>query len=150
MRRLGATGGDSSSFAAPRTVRLARHTSAFAEVVSFYGDGVGLPVVATFDDHDGYSGVIFGLPGSTHELEFTTSLTGEPGPVFTPSADDLLALYFESRAAVAAFVGGVLAWIGLIHAPQLGWGAAPGVALGYALFGVVCLVAGMQQKQAPG
>ena len=55
-----------------------------------------------------------------------------------------------SRAAVAAFAGGVLAWIGLIHAPQLGWGAAPGVALGYALFGIVCLVAGMQQKQAPG
>ncbi|HEV8094118.1 MAG TPA: hypothetical protein VGP71_00235 [Burkholderiales bacterium] len=53
-----------------------------------------------------------------------------------------------NRAAVAAFAGAVLAWIGLIHAGQLGWGAAPGVALGYALFGVVCLVAGLQQKQA--
>jgi AGZA family xanthine/uracil permease-like MFS transporter len=54
-----------------------------------------------------------------------------------------------NRAAVAAFAGAVLAWIGLIHAPQLGWGAAPGVALGYAMFGLVCLAAGAQQKQAP-
>ena len=54
-----------------------------------------------------------------------------------------------TRAAIAAFAGAALAWIGLIHAGQLGWGAAPGVALGYALFGVVCLAAGLQQKQAP-
>ena len=53
-----------------------------------------------------------------------------------------------NRAAVTAFAGAVLSWIGLIHAAQLGWGAAPAVALGYALFGVICLVAGMQQKQA--
>jgi AGZA family xanthine/uracil permease-like MFS transporter len=52
-----------------------------------------------------------------------------------------------NRAAVAAFAGAALAWIGLIHAPQLGWGAAPGVALGYAMFGLVCLAAGTQQKQ---
>jgi len=54
------------------------------------------------------------------------------------------------RAAVTAFVGAALAWIGLIHGAQLGWGAAPAVALGYALFGMVCLVAGRQQSQATG
>src|SRR6185436_14696626 len=54
-----------------------------------------------------------------------------------------------NRAAVTAFVGAGLAWIGLIHGAKLGWMVAPSVALGYALFGVVCLIAGMQQKQAP-
>jgi AGZA family xanthine/uracil permease-like MFS transporter len=43
------------------------------------------------------------------------------------------------RAAVAAFVGAALAYIGLIHGPHLGWGVSPAVALGYALFGAVCL-----------
>jgi AGZA family xanthine/uracil permease-like MFS transporter len=55
-----------------------------------------------------------------------------------------------NRAAIAAFVGAALSWIGLIHAAQMGWGAAPAVALGYALFGVVCLAAGRQQAQATG
>jgi AGZA family xanthine/uracil permease-like MFS transporter len=48
------------------------------------------------------------------------------------------------RAAVTAFIGAALAWIGLIHGAQLGWGAAPMVALGYALMGVICLVARFQ------
>ncbi|MBI2752629.1 MAG: regulator [Betaproteobacteria bacterium] len=52
-----------------------------------------------------------------------------------------------NRAAVTAFAGAVLSWIGLIHAAQLGWGAAPAVALGYTLFGVVCLMAAGQAKQ---
>ena len=54
-----------------------------------------------------------------------------------------------NRAAVTAFIGAGLAWIGLIHGAKLGWMVAPGVALGYALFGVVCLVAALQHKQAP-
>ena len=49
-----------------------------------------------------------------------------------------------NRAAVTAFIGAGLAWIGLIHGAQLGWGAAPMVALGYALFGVVCLIMAWQ------
>lgn len=43
-------------------------------------------------------------------------------------------------AAIASFVGAVLAFIGLIHAHEVGWAAAPSVALGYAFFGVVCLI----------
>ena len=53
-----------------------------------------------------------------------------------------------THAAVTAFVGAALSFIGLIHGAQLGWAASPAVALGYALFGVVCLIAGRQQKQA--
>ncbi|MFC9980397.1 regulator [Gordonia sp. NPDC127522] len=42
-------------------------------------------------------------------------------------------------AAIAASVGAVLSFIGLIHAPEVSWAAAPAVALGYLLFAVVCL-----------
>ncbi len=37
------------------------------------------------------------------------------------------------RAAIAALVGAALSWVGLLHADQVGWMAAPGVALGYFL-----------------
>ncbi len=43
-------------------------------------------------------------------------------------------------AAATAFFGAILAFIGLIHASTLGWAASPVVALGYALFGIVCLI----------
>lgn len=42
-------------------------------------------------------------------------------------------------AALGAGVGAALSFIGLIHAPQVGWAAAPQVALGYVLFAAVCL-----------
>ena len=56
------------------------------------------------------------------------------------------------RAAATAFIGAALAWIGLIHGAQLGWGAAPMVALGYALMGVICLAARLQDpdRGTPG
>ena len=53
-----------------------------------------------------------------------------------------------TRAAVTAFVGAALSYIGLIHGAQHGWGVSPSVALGYALFGVTCLLAGSQKQQA--
>ncbi|GAB90120.1 hypothetical protein [Gordonia rhizosphera] len=42
-------------------------------------------------------------------------------------------------AAIACGVGAVLSFIGLIHAPEVQWAANPEVALGYLLFGIVCL-----------
>ncbi|MGB5110401.1 MAG: regulator [Mycobacterium sp.] len=42
-------------------------------------------------------------------------------------------------AAIAATVGAVLSFIGLIHAPAVSWAANPAVALGYLFFAMVCL-----------
>jgi AGZA family xanthine/uracil permease-like MFS transporter len=44
-----------------------------------------------------------------------------------------------TAAAVAAATGAALSWIGLIHAPQVSWGAAPQVALGYVFAALTCL-----------
>jgi AGZA family xanthine/uracil permease-like MFS transporter len=49
-----------------------------------------------------------------------------------------------THAAAAAFVGAVLSWVGLIHGPALGWMVTPLVALGYVMFGVVCLALSRQ------
>jgi AGZA family xanthine/uracil permease-like MFS transporter len=41
-------------------------------------------------------------------------------------------------AAVTALAGAALSFIGLIHAPKVGWDASPKVALGYLLAAAVC------------
>jgi AGZA family xanthine/uracil permease-like MFS transporter len=49
------------------------------------------------------------------------------------------------RAAMWAFAGAILAYIGLIHGAQLGWAVSPLVALGYAMFGLTCLALSRSQ-----
>jgi len=51
------------------------------------------------------------------------------------------------HAAVAAFAGAVFAYIGLIHGPQLGWAVSPLVALGYVMFGAICLLLDRSQAK---
>jgi catechol 2,3-dioxygenase-like lactoylglutathione lyase family enzyme len=53
-------------------VRVARHTDRLEELVAFYRDGIGLPEIGRFTDHDGYDGVFLELPGTKAHLEFTT------------------------------------------------------------------------------
>ena len=72
-------------------VRIARPTDRLEEVVRFYRDGLGLPELYRFEDHDGYDGVMLGLPGRPYHLEFTHHRQGSPCPA--PSLDNLLVLY---------------------------------------------------------
>jgi len=79
-------------------VRFARHTSRLAEVVRFYRDGLGLPELGRFEDHDGYDGVFLDLPGTDAHLEFTSG--GEhASPV--PHEETLLVLYLGDEDTVA-------------------------------------------------
>ncbi len=45
-------------------LRVARHTERLDEVVAFYRDGLGLPEIGGFRDHDGYDGVFLAVPGT--------------------------------------------------------------------------------------
>ena len=78
-------------------VRVARPTDRLDEVVRFYRDALGLKQIGAFAGHAGYDGVMLGLPGSAYHLEFTRHAAGSPCPA--PSADNLLVLYIEDRAA---------------------------------------------------
>jgi catechol 2,3-dioxygenase-like lactoylglutathione lyase family enzyme len=79
-------------------VRFARHTSRLAELVRFYRDGLGLPELGRFENHDGYDGVFLDLPGTNGHLEFTSG-GGHAPPV--PHEETLLVLYLGDEDAVA-------------------------------------------------
>lgn len=83
-------------------VRVARPTDRLEQVVRFYRDGLGLEVLGSFEGHEGYDGVMLGLPGRDHHLEFTRHEAGSPCPA--PTRDNLLVLYIPEKAAVDALV----------------------------------------------
>lgn len=76
-------------------VRMARPTDRFIEVIRFYTEGLGLPEIGRFHDHQGFSGIMLGLPGDHHHLEFTTHQNGSPCPAPTP--DNLLVFYLRGQ-----------------------------------------------------
>jgi ribosomal protein S18 acetylase RimI-like enzyme len=78
-------------------LRVARHTQRLKEVVAFYRDGLGLPEVGGFKDHDGYTGVFLALPGTDVHLELTSGgAHGAP----TPHPESLLVLYIGDERAM--------------------------------------------------
>jgi catechol 2,3-dioxygenase-like lactoylglutathione lyase family enzyme len=79
-------------------VRKARQTGQLDDVVAFYRDGLGLPEIDRFVDHDGYSGVMLDLPGTGTHLEFTAT---EHLDAPTPHVEDLLVLYVGNEAEAA-------------------------------------------------
>lgn len=83
-------------------VRLARPTDRLEEIVRFYRDRLGLPLIGSFEGHEGYDGVMIGLPGASHHLEFTRHESGSHCPA--PSRDNLLVLYLPDEAAWTAAV----------------------------------------------
>jgi catechol 2,3-dioxygenase-like lactoylglutathione lyase family enzyme len=50
-------------------VCIARPTARFDEVIAFYRDGLGLPVLSQFEANGAKGGMV-GLPGNGHHLEF--------------------------------------------------------------------------------
>jgi hypothetical protein len=63
---------------------------------------VGLKVVAQFEGHAGYDGVMLGLPDLPYHLEFIRHVHGSPCPA--PTRDNLLVLYIPDREARDAIV----------------------------------------------
>jgi len=76
-------------------MRVARPTDNLDAVTRFYREGLGLAELARFEDHDGFDGVILGLPGAPYHLEFTRARSHAAGRA--PSQDHLLILYLPDR-----------------------------------------------------
>ena len=83
-------------------LRVARHTDRLEEVVAFYRDGLGLPEIGGFRDHDGYDGVLLDIPGSGAHLELTSG-GGHGAP--KPHPESLLVLYAGDADRVQAIAG---------------------------------------------
>ena len=76
-------------------LRVARPTDHLDEVISFYTEGLGLVVLGSFMDHDGFDGVMLGIPGASYHLEFTRKRGHAAGRA--PTQDNLLVFYVSDK-----------------------------------------------------
>jgi catechol 2,3-dioxygenase-like lactoylglutathione lyase family enzyme len=76
---------------AGKIIRIARSTDRLDEVVKFYTDGLGLQILDRFENHQGFDGVMVGLPGSPYHLEFVHQRGHVVGRA--PTLDNLLVFY---------------------------------------------------------
>jgi catechol 2,3-dioxygenase-like lactoylglutathione lyase family enzyme len=107
--------------------RIARPTQKLDKVVEFYGTGLGLPLVGSFKDHNGYSGVMFGLPGRTYHLEFTQHSNAES--CTSPSRDNLLVFYVPDMQAMFRVAERIAAMGYLTVAPENPYWAEKGITI---------------------
>ncbi|WP_431041112.1 VOC family protein [Streptomyces sp. P1-3] len=83
-------------------VRFARPTARYDDVLVFYRDALGLPVLGQWRGHSGYDGLLFGLPGTPVHMEITQH--GTPPRIPEPHPENQLVLYLRGPEAVAAAV----------------------------------------------
>ena len=76
-------------------LRIARPVSDLARTESLYRQGLGLDVLGRFDDHEGFDGVMLGVPGAAYHFEFTRLRADPVTPAPTP--EDLIVLYIPRR-----------------------------------------------------
>jgi catechol 2,3-dioxygenase-like lactoylglutathione lyase family enzyme len=76
-------------------LRVARPTDDLEPLIRFYRDGLGLEILFSFQDHDGFDGVMLGHPHAPWHLEFTRRADHPAGRA--PTEDNLLVLYLPDR-----------------------------------------------------
>lgn len=77
------------------TLRVARPTDQLDDVVRFYTVGLGLTVLGSFEDHEGFDGVIVGAAAASYHLEFTRKRGHKVGRA--PTEDVLLVFYLPNQ-----------------------------------------------------
>jgi catechol 2,3-dioxygenase-like lactoylglutathione lyase family enzyme len=77
------------------TLRVARATDRLDEVIRFYIEGLGLEKLGSFEDHEGFDGVMIGVPGTPYHLEFTHQRGHLVGRA--PTKENLLIFYFPEK-----------------------------------------------------
>ncbi|KAG1042609.1 hypothetical protein G6F43_011859 [Rhizopus delemar] len=82
--------------------RIARPTDKFEKIKEFYGEGLGLELIGSFEGHEGYDGVMYGLPDKKYHLEFTTHVDGSPCPA--PTKDNLLVFYIPDQEKISVIM----------------------------------------------
>jgi len=85
------------------TLRVARATDRLEEVVRFYVEGLGLEKLGSFENHEGFDGVMLGVPGAPYHLEFTHQRGHVVGNA--PTKENLLVFYLPDKSKWASVVG---------------------------------------------
>lgn len=83
-------------------LRVARPTDDILTVSEFYTKGLGFEILASFNDHEGFDGVIIGRPDSPWHIEFTHQHGVTVGRA--PTKEHLLVLYLPVKAEWDAVV----------------------------------------------
>lgn len=83
-------------------LRVARPTDNLPDILSFYRDGLGFEVIASFEDHEGFDGVMLGHRSAPYHLEFTVKHGHTAGRA--PTQDNLLVFYVPDAAAWQAVI----------------------------------------------
>jgi catechol 2,3-dioxygenase-like lactoylglutathione lyase family enzyme len=78
-----------------KIIRVARPTDRLDQVIRFYTDGLGFQLLYHFDNHEGFDGVMIGIPGESYHLEFTRQKGHMVGRA--PTQDNLLVFYLPDR-----------------------------------------------------
>ena len=93
--------------AAPSHLRIARPVNDIARTADMYCRGLGLRVIGSFAGHEGFDGVMLGVPGAGYHFEFTRSREHPVAP--SPTVEDLVVLYIPSVARWQAACASMLA-----------------------------------------
>lgn len=75
-------------------MRVARPTDNLVAIAEMYAAGLGFTALGRFADHDGFDGVILGVPGGAYHLEFTARRGHRVGTA--PTEDHLLVFYLPT------------------------------------------------------
>ena len=76
-------------------LRVARATDRIEEVVRFYVEGLGLGTLGSFENHEGFDGLMIGTPDAPYHLEFTHRRGDIVGRA--PSKENLLVFYLPEQ-----------------------------------------------------
>lgn len=78
------------------TLRVARPTDNLSEIVDMYMRGLGFKVLAEFENHNGFDGVVLGHTNESYHIEFTHHHGVTAGK--SPTDDNLLVFYIEDKS----------------------------------------------------
>ena len=88
-------------------LRIARPVSDLARSTDMYCRGLGLTILGSFRDHDGFDGAMLGDPASRYHFEFTHCRAHPVAPA--PTAEDLVVLYIPEESEWQASCTNMLA-----------------------------------------
>lgn len=88
-------------------LRIARPVSDIDRAQAMYCQGLGLRVIGSFKDHEGFDGVMLGRSGMDYHFEFTQCRTHPVRPQPTP--EDLVVFYLPDANAWQAACEAMLA-----------------------------------------